>query len=266
MTIFSFRRAVWAYYRVHARSELPWRKTKDPYSILVSEIMLQQTQVPRVAEKYHEFIEAFPRVQALADAPFSEVLRVWSGMGYNRRAKYLHEAARVIVAEHGGSIPSGTAELLKIPGIGPYTASAIRVFSYNEPDVLIETNVRAAYIHHFFSSRKKMLDSELMPHILRGAEGQDPSEWHAALMDYGTYIKKTHGNPSRKSAVYVRQTKFEGSLRQVRGAILRSLQTRTHTRKSLQGALPYESVRIRLALASLKKDALIRKAGPLWSL
>ena len=269
-----FRAVVWRYYREHGRHDLAWRRTRDPYRILVSEVMLQQTQVPRVIEKYKEFLKAFPTVHALAAAPLADVLRVWSGMGYNRRAKYLLEGAKTIVGEHSGRVPKDAATLRSIPGIGPYTASAILIFAYNTPDTMIETNIRAAHIHHFYphqpeketqhkcSSKlsncenhrsKKINDRDLLPFISKAAEGQDPRAWHWALMDYGSHLKKLHGNPSRKSAHHTKQSKFEGSLRQVRGAILRA---------QTQGT-PLSEVKRRYAdkykeaLTSLRREGLI---------
>lgn len=254
----NFRKAVWAYYKAHNRNALPWRKTRDPYKILVSEVMLQQTQVPRVVEKYKEFLNLFPTVHVLANAKLSEVLKAWSGLGYNRRAKYLHDAAKAITAEYGGSIKDATAAK-KLPGMGPYTKAAVRIFAFNEPHTVIETNVRAAYIHHFFSDKEHVYDKEIVPYIEKGTEGQDPREWHWALMDYGVHIKKLHKNPARKSKSYARQSKFEGSMRQVRGAILRAL----HEGKPMKELL-YDQKRMKAALASLQKDGLIAKQGKGW--
>jgi len=240
---------------------LPWRKTHDPYKILVSEVMLQQTQVPRVVEKYGEFLVAFPTIFVLSQASLSDVLKVWSGLGYNRRAKYLYDAARVIVNEYRGDVEAAT-KAKKLPGVGPYTKSAVRVFAFDESHTLIETNVRAAYIHYFYSSvlqNTAITDKELMPIIEKAAESQDPREWHWALMDYGSYIKKTHKNPARRSSSHARQSKFEGSLRQVRGAILRAL----HEGAPLK-ELPYEQARLKAALASLQKDGLLAKQGKGW--
>lgn len=254
----TFKRAVRTYYTKHGRHDLPWRRTHDPYKILVSEVMLQQTQVPRVIEKYKEFLIAFPTIYLLAQASLAEVLKVWSGLGYNRRAKYLHEAAKLIVNEYRGDIEAATA-VKKLPGVGPYTKSAVRVFAFNEPHTLIETNVRAAYIQHFFSDKESVYDRDIVPYVEEAAAGEDPREWHWALMDYGVYIKKLHQNPARKSKSYVRQGKFEGSLRQVRGAILRAL----HEGASLK-SLPYEQARLKTALASLQKDGLLAKQGKTW--
>src|SRR3989344_3592802 len=222
--VLKFRRTVWAYWEKSGRHDLPWRKTKDPYRILVSEVMLQQTQVSRVTEKYKEFLKEFPTVRALARSPLADVLRVWSGMGYNRRAKYLCDAAKVIVEKYGSKVPGDFAALRALPGIGEYTAGAIRVFAFNLPDALIETNIRATYIHTFYRmSDIHISDAEILVVARKVAKGQDPRTWHWALMDYGVHIKKLHKNPARKSAHYTKQSKFEGSLRQVRGTILREL-------------------------------------------
>src|SRR3989338_8865307 len=167
--ISQFQREVLSYWRKNGRHDLAWRKTTNSYRILVSEIMLQQTQVSRVSEKYREFLKVFPTVKALAGAPLGSVLKVWSGMGYNRRAKYLRDAAQIIVEKYKGQIPRSREALEGLAGVGKYTAAAVRVFAFNEPDVLIETNIRAAIIHYFYLSRrrldKKVTDSELMPII-----------------------------------------------------------------------------------------------------
>lgn len=261
-TVAAFRRTVWKYWKEHGRHDLPWRQTHDSYRILVSEIMLQQTQVPRVIEKYQEFLAAFPTVRALAEAPLSQVLRVWSGLGYNRRAKFLHEAAKVIQARHGEAVPRDLALLRALPGFGPYTAAAVRVFAFNEPDVLLETNVRTAIIHHFLPHTLQIHDREIITYAACAAQGQDPRQWHSALFDYGVYLKATHGNASRTSAHYKKQSKFDGSLRQVRGAIL----------KTLAAGKPAASLaerfdnRLNPALVSLAKEGLIIRRGRGWRL
>ncbi|MCE9541202.1 A/G-specific adenine glycosylase [Candidatus Kaiserbacteria bacterium] len=257
-SVSAFRRSVWTYWEECGRHDLPWRKTHDPYKILVSEVMLQQTQVPRVIEKYKEFLKTFPTVFVLSHASLSEVLKVWNGLGYNRRGKYLHDAAKAIAGEYGGSVKDATAAK-KLPGVGPYTKAAVRVFAFNEPHALIETNVRAAYIHHFFPDRESVSDRELMPVIEKAAKEQDPREWHWALMDYGVHIKKMHKNPARRSTSHVRQSKFEGSLRQVRGAILKAI----HEGKSVQ-SLPFDKKRKDGALVSLTRDGLIVKEKSAW--
>lgn len=255
-----FRSEVWKYYKKNGRHGLPWRQTSDPYRIMVSEVMLQQTQVSRVIEKYKEFLKAFPNVRALARASLSDVLRVWSGLGYNRRGKYLHDAAKTIVEKYKGKIPTMYSELVELPGMGPYTTSAIRVFAFNLPDVLIETNIRAVFIYHFFSHTYKVDDRTICVYASKVAHGQDPRGWHSALMDYGVHVKKLHKNPARKSTLYKRQSKFKGSLRQIRGAILSEL----HKSPSLLRTLPFEKERIKSALASLARDRLITKQEKMW--
>lgn len=235
----SLKRVVLSHYKKHARNHLPWRKTHDPYKILVSEMMLQQTQVDRVIPKYEAFIARFPTAKKLASATLAEVLLLWQGLGYNRRAKYLWEAAK----------QWGETELEELPGVGPYTANAVRVFAYNEPRVLIETNIRAVYIHFLFPNRALVRDSELLPHI-RVPKGVEPREWYAALMDYGSYLKKTVPNPSRKSRHHVRQKKFVGSDRQIRGAILRAHLHRTRV-------TGFPTSRVRALRKKLRSEGLI---------
>ncbi len=235
---------------------MPWRKTKDPYRILVSEIMLQQTQVSRVLEKYKEFLKEFPTVRALARASLGDVLGVWSGLGYNRRGKYLRDAAIMIVNEHDGVFPREYPSLRSIPGIGQYTANAVRVFAYNEPEVLMETNVRTAVINYFLQGKQDVEDFEIEKLAAQAAVGQDPRGWHSALFDYGAHLKASGIRNNSRSAHYTKQSKFEGSLRQVRGAILRQLQ---------EGKQPRgDASKSRLALKGLARDELIVKEKGKW--
>jgi A/G-specific adenine glycosylase len=259
-----FRRAVWAHYKQAGRHDLPWRKTADPYRILVSEVMLQQTQVHRVLPKYKAFIKAFPTVRALAKAPLSAVLAAWSGLGYNRRAKYLHNAAKTVVAEHRGNMKAALQG--RLPGVGPYTRAAVRAFAFNEPHTMIETNIRAAYIHHFFPKKKRVSDRELLALLEKGADGQDPREWHWALMDYGAHLKKLHPNPTRKSAHYHVQTKFKGSLREIRGEIIRLLTKGSYGDLALSQTLTFDESGMRMALRDLQKEGLIIAEKGSWRL
>ncbi len=223
--ISAFRRRVLVYFKKRGRAHLPWRKTRDPYAILVSEIMLQQTQVDRVIPYFNRWMKKFPTPKALARAKLIDVLKEWSGLGYNRRAKFLHDTAKGIVAKHSGKVPRDFAALLALPGVGDYTAKAVRVFAFNEPEALIETNVRSVFIHHFYTNvlqKTAIADKELFPIIQKAVDRQDPRTFYAALMDYGSHLKALHPNPSRRSKHHTKQSKFEGSLRQVRGAILRA--------------------------------------------
>ncbi len=256
----SVRHAVLGYFKKHGRAHLPWRKTTIAYRILVSEIMLQQTQVDRVMPFYKNFLKQFPTLAALANAPLSDVLKAWSGLGYNRRAKFLHMAAQQVVQLRGGKVPHTYADLRTLPGVGEYTAKAVRVFAHNEPEVLIETNVRTVIIHHYFEKQAHVSETALLEIATQLAAGQDPRIWHAALMDYGTHLKATHGNLSRKSAQYTKQKPFKGSLREVRGAILKVLHNGAVTQKALQKALPAElHDRFDTAIAQLQKEGLVTK-------
>ena len=217
-----FREAVWDYYRSHAR-RMPWRDEPTPYHVLVSELMLQQTQVGRVLPKYKAFVRHFPSVESLAAAPLADVLGEWSGLGYNRRAKFLHAAAQMVAREFGGRLPDSLEELTKLPGLGRNTAGAILAYAFNRPVVFVETNVRTVFIHHFFADRESVDDKELLPLVEQTCDAEHPREWYWALMDYGTHLKQTAGNNVAQSRHYVRQSKFEGSRRQVRGRILKRL-------------------------------------------
>jgi len=255
-----FRSVIYAHYQLNRR-KLPWRRTTDPYRILVSEIMLQQTQVDRVKEKYRQFISLFPGIKSLAAAPLSEVLRAWQGLGYNRRAISLHNAAKLVVREQGGRVPDAADALTKLPGIGRYTAAAVMAFAYNEPVVFIETNIRAVFIHFFFNDRDQVADSEILPLVEQTLDRKEPRNWYNALMDYGTLLKKEHGNPAKKSAHYQKQSPFSGSDRQLRGQILRTvLDSGDLTEQQLLKQLNSEQQR---ALAILNKliaeGFLIRK-------
>ncbi|MFZ2719244.1 MAG: A/G-specific adenine glycosylase [Minisyncoccia bacterium] len=257
-TSHSFRKRVMEYYRTNGRHHLPWRKTRDPYKILVSETMLQQTQVDRVIPYFKKWMKTFPTVKALANAPLSEVLKEWQGLGYNRRGKLLRECAKKIVEKHGGKVPQDFAALVDLPAIGPYTAGAIRAFAFDEHEVFIETNIRAALIHYFFPRSKKVPDSRLMPileELLKGVTS--PREWYSALMDYGVSIKKTNPNPSRRSMHHLTQAAFEGSLRQMRGEVLRRLTRHV----SLEPARRQDPERFEKACIGLIADGLAERHG-----
>ena len=218
----SFRTMIHGYYRDNPRP-MPWRETDDPYRILVSEIMLQQTQVERVKLKYTEFLNVFPTVHELAAAPLPELLKVWQGLGYNRRALYLKRCAEAIVAHWGGMFPRTAHGLQSLPGIGPYTARAVAAFAFGAAEPLIETNIRTLFIHFFFHGREQVSDGEIMPLIAVTLDGEHPRDWYYALMDYGVMLKQNHPNPSRRSRHHTQQSRFEGSNRQLRSRLLREI-------------------------------------------
>lgn len=254
-----FINTVWTHYKAHARHDLPWRKTTSPYHILVSELMLQQTQVARVLPKYREFLKVFPTVRRLADAPLGDVLRAWQGLGYNRRAKFLWETAQA-VRDRKGVWPRAFDELRALRGIGTYTAGAVMNFAYNEPVPLIETNVRTVYIRHFFHDKEGVSDKELLPIIERTLDTENPREWNWALMDYGTYLKETVGNLNKKSKTYQKQSDFKTSNRFVRGAIVRALSQKQLTKSTLLNALKeIKNERVLAQLEALLGEGLVEK-------
>lgn len=256
-----FRSIVYRYYRLHRR-DFPWRRTADHYHILVSEIMLQQTQVGRVAEKFPVFIREFPTVEALARAPLARVLASWQGLGYNRRAANLHRLAAAVMAEHGGIIPDDPDVLARLPGIGRATASSIAAFAFNRPVAFIETNIRAVFLHFFFPGRDGVADRELLPLVEGALDRSSPREWYSALMDYGTMLKRRHPNPSRGSDRHRKQPPFQGSRRQLRGELLRIL-LRNHgaTLKGLAKTAGKPEEEVRDAVAGLIDEGLVRREG-----
>lgn len=247
-------RTVLMYHGRHGRHTLPWRQTTDPYKIFVSEVMLQQTQVDRVIPYYKRFLREFPTIKSLAKSELTTVLKLWSGLGYNRRAKMLHEAAKEVNKNYGGRMPRARSELEGLRGVGPYTAGAIRAFAYNEPEVFIETNIRTVLLHELFPKSRKVTDKTLLPILeLLVEQVKNPRDWYSGLMDYGSFLKQEFPNPSRKSKHHVKQSKFEGSLRQVRGAILKA-----HAEgKSLGGVKLRFPQLFSKALAALHKEGMV---------
>lgn len=257
----AFTKTIWAFYRSSRRS-FPWRDTKDPYAILVSEFMLQQTQADRVTPKYEAFIHKFPTIKKLAKAEERDVLALWSGLGYNRRALYLLSTAKKIVTDYEGVVPKDPIILETFPGIGHYTARAIVTFSYNLPFVFIETNIRSVFVHAFFDkTRVPVSDTEITPFIIETLSRARPREWYYALMDYGAHLKKTKKTSNSLHTAFKKQKPFKGSLREVRGAIMKSLLAKKAGVK-LQSFIQdtsFEKEKIETALAGLLKEGLIKK-------
>jgi len=252
-----FQQLVYDYYRKHMRS-FPWRETTDPYAILVSEFMLQQTQTDRVVPKYEAFLARFPNFETLAKATQSDVLTLWQGLGYNRRALHLHKTAQHVDELFNSQLPSDQIALQSLSGIGPYTAAAIGAFAFNQPTIVIETNIRTVFIHHFFADKEDVHDKDILPLIKETVGSSNPREWYYALMDYGVYLKKMHPNPNRKSKHYTKQSKFEGSDRQIRGAILRILLNDKHTELSvLAEHLNEDKERLEKVASGLAQDGFI---------
>jgi len=259
--ISSFQHLLYDYYKRNRR-DLPWRDTDNPYHILVSEIMLQQTQVERVKEKYALFVDRFPDVASLASATLKEVLEVWQGLGYNRRAISLIKLAGIIVSEYHGQLPADAEELVRLPGIGRATAGCLLAFAFRMPSVFIETNIRRVFIHHFFQDRVDVHDNEIMPLVEATLDRKNPRDWYYALMDYGSQLKKEMENPNKKSAHYIRQRPFEGSDRKIRGAILKTLMGKAAmTEEAITIAVGSEKERVKKILPDLLKEGFIVKTG-----
>ncbi|WP_165045932.1 adenine glycosylase [Adlercreutzia sp. ZJ138] len=201
--------------------ELPWRFIDDAYGVLVSEVMLQQTQVSRVLVRWPRFMRVFPSIDALAAAATSDVLAEWQGLGYNRRALALKRAAELCAANYAGKLPESYGELLALPGVGPATAAGVIAFAFNRPSVYVETNVRAVFLHEVFPDRDQIPDREIAPLVKLTCPTHDPRRWYYALLDYGAHLKATLPNPSRRSAHYAKQSAFEGSRRQKRAELVR---------------------------------------------
>jgi A/G-specific adenine glycosylase len=260
-----FQKIVSEFYRDHKR-DFPWRKTKDSYRILVSEIMLQQTQVDRVVPKYLAFLQKFPTFASLAKASTADVLKMWQGLGYNRRALALKSLSQIVTEKYRGKLPKDPEVLVQLPGIGQYTAAAVAAFAWNIPTLCIETNIRRVYIHHFFPDREGVSDKEIFPLIEKTIDQQNPREWYYALMDYGSSLPKKIKNPNRRSLHYAVQSKFEGSNRQLRGQILKALMNDVISVAVLKKSLNQPLSKLKSVLVSLEKEGFIRSKNNLISL
>jgi A/G-specific adenine glycosylase len=261
-----FRKTIYRYYRNDGR-DLPWRNTGNPYRILVSEIMLQQTQVDRVVAKYGQFIEEFPCYFSLAEAPLKDILGVWQGLGYNRRALSLKNIGEMVVEKFSGKTPARLEDLVSLPGIGHATASAILAFAFNRPVIFIETNIRRVFIHFFFQEKDRVRDGEILPLVEKTLDGKNPRKWYYALMDYGAMLKKKVPNPNVKSAHYLKQPPFAGSSRQLRGKILKFLLDNPGgTGKKMEGVLNADLGIIKDCLQQLEKEGFIKREGKRYSI
>jgi A/G-specific adenine glycosylase len=267
------REALRAWYAPR-RGAYPWRQTRDPYAIWVSEVMLQQTQAARVVPAYRSFLRRFPTVRALAAAPRRDVVAEWEGLGYNRRAVWLSNAARTIVRDHGGRIPRTEDELLELQGVGTYTASAVASMGFGEPVAVIDTNVRRVVSRvHLGIEGHEVPASEVWALADAWLDRDDPGMWNQALMDLGREVcrPKPHcevcplarvcrfrlsGAVARRGPR--RQGPFEGSTRQVRGAVVNAL--RSHhwlTLAHLASETGFARDRVDTAVENLAVDGLV---------
>lgn len=275
----AFREKVLREGSLHWR-DLPWRETRDPYRVWLSEVMLQQTQVARVQARWEAWLAEFPDVAALAQAPDAQVLAAWQGMGYNRRALALHRAARMVCEEFSGAFPRDYDLLLGLPGVGPSTAAGVRAFAFGLPGVYLETNVRAVFIHELFPGQAPVADSRLVP-LVRATCPDGPADqvrrWYYALLDYGAHLKRTVPNPTRRSRSYARQSRFEGSHRQLRALVLRlvldageagateeGLAAAVDRGQQLAGRPPLGVVAVRSVLGELAREGFCRRCEKTW--
>lgn len=248
------------------RRPMPWRDEITPYRVVVLEVMLQQTQVSRVLKKFPEFIEQFPDFRSLADASLEEILRVWQGLGYNRRAKYLQGIAREVVGRFGGVLPRDPTDLVTLPGIGKATAGSVAAFAFNQPALFIETNIRRVFLHHLFQDRTDVPDSEILPVVARMMDRENPREWYYALMDYGTYLSGHVPNPNRRSLHYSVQSPFSGSDREIRGRILKILLEEGPVRRTgLSDGVLVEPGRLEKILNDMVGEKLLELDGDIIS-
>ncbi len=258
LSLEDFRSLIWAHYHSHGRT-FAWRENISPYRVFISEVMLQQTQTSRVAQKFDAWMQVLPSFEALAAALQADVLKLWQGLGYNRRALALHKSAQIIVRDFGGMLPNDPVLLQELPGIGPATAASICAFAFNAPTVFIETNIRAVFLHHFFPQQSEISDKQLLPFVQGALEVHDTRNWYYALMDYGVMLKKSIVNPSRKSRHHQVQSKFEGSERQIRGMILKFLTKHgCATFDELCCAIDRDHARIEKNLADLCREGFVK--------
>lgn len=257
----AFQHDILSWYEKHQR-DLPWRQDREPYHILVSEIMLQQTQVNRVIPKYKAWLKEFPTVQRLASAKTSEVLRVWSGLGYNRRALYLQKTAKELVATHKGIWPKTVKELKKLPGVGEYTARAIACFAFDEQIAVVDTNIRKVILTKFLQKANSRQQTVTDKKVQKIADQLLPKgkayEWNQALMDYAGAVLRTAKVPLSRT----KQSPFRGSSRYYRGQTVKLL-LQYHVLRITQLAKMLEKDRqfVEKLVKELEKDGFIQQHG-----
>ena len=254
----AFQQFIFSFYRRNKR-DFPFREEITPYRVVVSEIMLQQTQTNRVTKKFIEFVNTFPDFNSLAQSSNEKLLSVWQGLGYNRRALALKEIANIISNKFGGEVPRDIKSLESLPQIGYNTASSILAFAYNIPTCFIETNIRRVYIYFFFPGKSNVSDKEIMEIVKATIDKDNPREWYYALMDFGVMLKKTHPELNKRSAHYRKQSKFDGSTRQLRGKVLKLLLKKSHSKQEIIDKLNFEEKKITKILNILVKEGFIQE-------
>ena len=256
-----FRKLIYSYFK-NNRRDFPFRNEITPYNVLVSEIMLQQTQTGRVAERFLEFKKEFPDFLSLSNAPNKKLLMAWQGMGYNRRVLALKQIAKEVITDYNGQLPD-TVDILKtFPQIGHNTASSIAAFAYNKPSIFIETNIRRVYIYFFFPKKKNINDKDILPIVESTVDNDNPREWYYALMDYGVMLKKTHPELNKRSSHYRKQSPFKGSNREIRGKILKILTSESEILEStLLKKLQLKIEKMRPILQQLEQEGFLKRNG-----
>lgn len=251
-----FHRKIFHFYLKNKR-DLPWRKTKDPYKILVSEFMLQQTQVSRVIDYYTKWMEKWPSVESLAKESYKNVLTAWIGLGYNRRAMYLHNTSKIIFEEFDGDVLVAMNHYDILPGIGLYTSKAVQIFAANEDIATVDTNIRRIFIKEF-QLNETISDKDLFKIAKRCLPKGKSRDWHNALMDYGAMYLT-----SRKTGIKpkTQQSKFKGSDRQIRGKILRLLLSEEQSSYQLEEKLDLNTKRLINILNKMMKEKTISKTN-----
>lgn len=262
----AFRRIIKGFYRAHGRS-FAWRTTFDPYHILVSEIMLQQTQTSRVQERFPLFLKRFPTIRALAKASQADVIAAWEGLGYYRRARNLHRAAQAVCESYNGEIPSSHELLEGLPGIGAYTAAALSVFAFETPRAMLETNIRDVYLYSFFANARDVTDSAVLDVVEASMDTRQCREWFYALMDFGVELKRARPGINRQSKHHAKQSKFEGSDRQIAARVLRYVvkKERGVSVAMVTRAVELDEARVQKAIERLIREGLLawKRAGVL---
>lgn len=239
------------HYRKSGRHDLPWRKNINAYRVLVSEIMLQQTQVSRVLQKYETWMKYYPSISSLAKSSLRNVLLLWQGLGYQRRAKAL-----LAIAQQEKQIPKTFDGLMRLPGIGTYTASAVSAFAYNQfTHPVLETNIRTALIEYFHQGEQQVHDRVLYDDLTRLELHHEVISvgarvWYYALMDFGAYLKCKRISHNTKSVHYIKQSPYKGSFRELRAKVLFAITRREE--------LPVDD-RCTLALEVLIREGYIKK-------
>ena len=261
-----FQRRVYAVDKLCQR-ELPWRKRRTPYRVLVSELMLQQTQAGRVVPKYRAFLKDLGSFKALAKADTSEVIKLWQGLGYNRRALALKRTAEIVHSSYSGRLPRDYEALLALPGIGDYTAKAVRIYAYNFDDVLIETNIRSLFTYCFFPECSAVSDADLLPLIASAVDRKDPARWYDALMDLGVLVKANVPRIVQRNKAHRAQSQFQGSHRQKRGMLLKALSSKgSLTCREAAACVELDAALVKSILEELKSEQFLELSKGRYSL